>query len=396
MDDLRARFRHLDRLQAPDVWSEAVLRAGEANQPASSRRLTLVVLLTALLLAALAAALAVGTLPRPDAVDTGPPQLVAYRVQTGAALNVETLIWLDRADGSDPQPLADQTTDWKQLVGWTPDGSRLLYEDAGGGLAAVRVDGGTGQRWAAQQLCPDPCQYVGDGFALAPDGTRVAFVRRYGVDGDDTVVAVMTLATGLVTELESTRTANPRMNDCLSGNEEIECEGINDGPAWSPDGTRLAFARHAGSSRTGGIWVVNVDGSDLRRVASSGQFPRWSPDGSRIAFGGTQHVLDPDIPEDVTGTDIYAVGATGTDLTRLTDDGVSWLTSWTATGGIAFVRILDRPGDFSETQTWVMDADGGNKRQIPQELPELTAAGCVVCIYPGIGEAYWQPVGTQP
>jgi Tol biopolymer transport system component len=320
---------------------------------------------------------------------------VAYTEQTGTVGNDETLIWIDRADGSDPQPLTFQTTAWKQLVGWTPDGSRLLYADSGGGLTAVRVDADSPQQWPAEQVCPDPCLLIGDGFSLAPDGSHVAFVRRYGIDGDDTVVAVMELSTGRVTELESTRTSNPRMSDCLSGNEEVECEGLNDDPVWSPDGTRLAFARHTGSVRTGGIFVADVDGKGLRQVASTGQRPRWSPDGSQIAFISTEHVLDPDTPVNATAVDIYSVSATGSDLMRLTDDGVSWVTSWTSDGGIAYVRILDRANDFAETQTWVMDADGSTKRQIPRSLPELTAAGCVVCIYPGISEAYWQPTGND-
>ena len=60
-------------------------------------------------------------------------------------------------------------------------------------------------------------------------------------------------------------------------------------PAWSPDGSRLAFARRA----TDGIfelWVANADGTDPTRL-TSGQDPEfdqldpaWSPDGSWIAF----------------------------------------------------------------------------------------------------------------
>jgi Tol biopolymer transport system component len=51
-------------------------------------------------------------------------------------------------------------------------------------------------------------------------------------------------------------------------------------PAWSPDGTKVAFA----STRTGGdLFVANADGTHARRLTSGGGdeiAPRWSPDGS--------------------------------------------------------------------------------------------------------------------
>jgi hypothetical protein len=49
------------------------------------------------------------------------------------------------------------------------------------------------------------------------------------------------------------------------------------GPAWSPDGTLIAF------NCRDNMWVVGADGSGLTRMPD-GQNPYWSPDGSRIAF----------------------------------------------------------------------------------------------------------------
>jgi WD40-like Beta Propeller Repeat len=57
-------------------------------------------------------------------------------------------------------------------------------------------------------------------------------------------------------------------------------------PDWSPDGERIAFTR----SRNGyaGLFVINADGTGLRRLYVSRRFslgsPAWSPDGRRIAF----------------------------------------------------------------------------------------------------------------
>lgn len=65
--------------------------------------------------------------------------------------------------------------------------------------------------------------------------------------------------------------------------------GNNYLPVFSPDGTRIAFM----SSRDGQaeIYVMNVDGSNLRRLTNHPQddvTPTWSPSGTQIAFTSTR------------------------------------------------------------------------------------------------------------
>jgi Tol biopolymer transport system component len=60
-------------------------------------------------------------------------------------------------------------------------------------------------------------------------------------------------------------------------------------PAWSPDGSRIAFQSNA--ARNFVIWVIRHDGTNLTRLTtgpSNNEMPAWSPDGAQIAFGSNR------------------------------------------------------------------------------------------------------------
>ena len=323
-----------------------------------------------------------GLLPRP-----GPGPSPALLPTEGSAEHLVAYsssgrprLWIAKADGSgaremspDGGPQSDGGgEEWQAPLGWTADGSRIVYHNGLRAVVIVNLDGTEARRWAAEVTCPDECSYTSD-FALSPDGTRVAFMRFLGDLGNESVVAVLDLERGAVVQLDETRSLHTIF-------AELD---------WSPDGTRLVLASTTRSGNGGGLFVMNADGSDLRAVTPTGQRPRWSPDGSRIAFVGTVD-LGEGIPPGGVGPAIYTVRPDGTDLQRLTDDGMSWVTDWTADGRIAFVRIVPAPGGGEETQVWVMDADGGSQQRLSQTLGDLSSAGCVICVYPTIMEAYWQ------
>jgi Tol biopolymer transport system component len=58
-------------------------------------------------------------------------------------------------------------------------------------------------------------------------------------------------------------------------------------PAWSPDGTKLAFVQDNGSAGSGDIYTMTTTGTSLTRLTTGtaweGQ-PDWAPDGTRIAY----------------------------------------------------------------------------------------------------------------
>src|SRR5579864_3643143 len=106
---------------------------------------------------------------------------------------------------------------------------------------------------------------------------------------------------------------------------------FQDRPAWSPDGTRIAFA----SDRTGRfrIHVMHADGTHDRRITASKHggdlSPSWSPDGRSIVFSNT------------ADWSLYVVDSNGSGRRRLTVSNVVRDTdpAWSPDGAwIAFVR----------------------------------------------------------
>ena len=61
----------------------------------------------------------------------------------------------------------------------------------------------------------------------------------------------------------------------------------DDQPAWSPDGSLIAFAREGQTFDDGGLFTVRPDGTSLTQLSGPGDAdrgPAWPPDGHRIAF----------------------------------------------------------------------------------------------------------------
>jgi len=52
----------------------------------------------------------------------------------------------------------------------------------------------------------------------------------------------------------------------------------NDAPAWSPDGTRLAWIYREN------LWTIKANGTGDRLLATRAALPSWAPDGTRLVF----------------------------------------------------------------------------------------------------------------
>jgi Tol biopolymer transport system component len=266
---------------------------------------------------------------------------------------------------------------------WSPDGSRIAFTLHGTdrGLYVMNADG-SGIRalatgWTITSW-PPPSEP-----AWSADGTRIAFVAPVQYDPAWLLYPTAVFVVGADGSARQQVGALPRPNCWLSFPSSCGARRV----AWSPHGTRLAFAmRENGRSvRWGVINAINPDGTGLTELLTSAATgnalePAWSPDGTRIAFAAGQ--VNKPVYEAPLPTDIHVMNGDGTRLERLTrasDTGAfDSSPAWAADGRIAFVRLPCCASDAPRADLYVMNADGSEVRRV------FTMTG-------GIARPAWRP-----
>lgn len=189
---------------------------------------------------------------------------IAYTVGAG----VSARIFVTRVGG----------TGTHSLVGgrdpaWSPDGSRIAFRVGTEQQTRSRTQidvanaDGTGVKTLAS-LDGEPGSVGGPTWS--PDGRHIAYATFSGI--------YVTKADG------------GQVRRLVRYAGQSACYDLE--PAWSPEGSTIAFAIRCDGGE-GGIWVVNTDGSGLRKLigpagplstVQSWSYPVWSPDGTEIAF----------------------------------------------------------------------------------------------------------------
>jgi Tol biopolymer transport system component len=212
----------------------------------------------------------------------------------------------------------------------TPSPSATVQGPSATGAVVVGLDG------TVRAQVPNIPSYASS-LVMAPDGRTIAFstgnqIATIGIDG-----------TGL------------RYVTTFPG-------GVEEGLAWSPDGSKIAFQSNDGLRSSEQIMVVDADGSHLTRLTFDDQqdeWPSWSPDGSTIAYANSG-ITRLDSSDNSPTEEIWTVPAGGGTPTRLTHNH-TWDNSpaYSPDGS----QIV-----FKHNKSiWIMDSDGGNAHPLPSQ-----------------------------
>jgi Tol biopolymer transport system component len=200
--------------------------------------------------------------------------------------------------------LSDFGEGWGEVFGpwafepaWAPDGTQLAFVLRGYSIVGysltdvctISANGSKGRRIAYGDMFSE----VGEP-AWSPDGV-IAYVNSFpqatiytaGYDGQALVTGESPAWSP-----DGSRLAFVTQGELILANtdgSQPKSLAHGDHPAWSPDGSRIAFD-YAGQVR-----IVNVDGSDEKALAPGAE-PTWAPEGRRVALvrGSTIYVVEVD------------------------------------------------------------------------------------------------------
>ena len=183
---------------------------------------------------------------------------------------------------------------------------------------------------------------------MVSDGSRIAFVRRHisGPPG----------RSNLNEEIYVVRA------DGSGPHRLTRHAGEDTSPAWSPDGSSIAFVRR--TARAGlDLYVMDGDGRRLRRLTRLKDFladPAWSPDGRTVLVGAA---------DAGNGGRILALDLRTDQIRRLSPPRQTYTRpDWSSRGDrIAFVKVTHCGGSCDLTDAWVMRRDGRGAHELAKD-----------------------------
>ena len=231
---------------------------------------------------------------------------------------------------------------------WSPEGTRIAFvaDSTGSGFGGsvdiyVMDPSGEALTTVGEQRGDDggsPCE-EGQSISWAPDDGSIAYS-----DGVETRISLVDVEAGTAPVVVAAGSV----------------------PAWSPDGTRLAYTGFGEQGCV--IRLISPDDPGEDMVLTTGSMPLWSPDGDQVAFvrSHVDHSLD----------DVFVISADGTGEQQLTssrDEGLKYTFVsgfWSPDGTrLALTRFpLDDSGDvasgWQSGEIVVVSVGTGESRQV--------------------------------
>jgi WD40 repeat protein len=306
-------------------------------------------------------------------------QRADYKIAFTSYDVVGGIIFVMNLDGSGRTRVTNRESDFGS---WSPDGKRITFNLNGGGRDEDR------QLWVARADGSNPEVLIKVSGYLdprwSPDGQQIACiipeigVYTIDVNGKHDLRRLF-LEENLRTEAldwspnakqiaygqqshGNPPTAALCIIDADGRNQRILIKELVPGgtpfliyPAFSPDGTQIAFCAYGSSGYD--LHLIKTDGSNRRIVCSKARLPPsrpvWSPDGKQLAFcadpGGTGRYQ------------LHVVNSDGTALRRLTNHSWTELDpDWSPDGK----KIVYTANPNRNCQIHVINADGTDEKRI--------------------------------